>query len=194
MKPALFDADTVAETLVTQEIALTPTEPVKVAEDMPDVLVTGDAGPATSVYLFTLYSEEAKRWVGEHVNIPSELWWDSNSFGVKHRYSEYTDRYQALGIPYPDLATMCRGQCEGTGVVPVYMSKGDSRPDNGCREQDETDPEMIRRWEMMETEEAADDGWHFVVCPRCEGAGKEPTDVDDLVQGMQATGLDVVVV
>jgi hypothetical protein len=32
---------------------------------------------------------------------------------------EFTDRYKALGIPYPDPATMCKGQCEGTGFVPI---------------------------------------------------------------------------
>jgi len=26
----------------------------------------------------------------------------------------YVDRYTALGIPYPDPATVCHGQCEGT--------------------------------------------------------------------------------
>jgi hypothetical protein len=32
---------------------------------------------------------------------------------------EFTDRYKALGIPYPNVDTMCKGQCEGTGWVPV---------------------------------------------------------------------------
>lgn len=31
---------------------------------------------------------------------------------------EFTDRYQALGIPYPDPATVCKGQCDGCGVYP----------------------------------------------------------------------------
>ena len=35
--------------------------------------------------------------------------------------SEYafTDRYQAMGMEYPDPETMCHGLCEGTGFVPV---------------------------------------------------------------------------
>ncbi len=32
---------------------------------------------------------------------------------------EWSDRYQALGMPYPDPKTVCRGQCEGTGFVPT---------------------------------------------------------------------------
>lgn len=31
----------------------------------------------------------------------------------------FTDRYDAMGLPSPSLYTMCHGQCEGTGVVPV---------------------------------------------------------------------------
>lgn len=66
------------------------------------------------------------------------------------------DRYDALGIPRPDPATMCKGPCEGTGVVPISR--------------DETDPELRRRWDVAEQENPADDGWHFVVCPACEGS------------------------
>jgi DnaJ-class molecular chaperone len=38
---------------------------------------------------------------------------------------EITDRYRALGIPYPDPETMCKGQCEGTGVVPTEDEHGE---------------------------------------------------------------------
>ena len=31
---------------------------------------------------------------------------------------EWSDRYKALGIPYPDPKTVCKGQCEGLGFVP----------------------------------------------------------------------------
>lgn len=71
---------------------------------------------------------------------------------------EFTDRYQALGIPYPDPDTMCKGDCEGTGVVPV---KGD----------DLLDPRYRKAWDEAEAKEHADDGWHFVQCPECEGTG-----------------------
>ncbi len=71
---------------------------------------------------------------------------------------EYTDRYEALGIPYPDPATMCKGQCEGTGVVPI--------------KHDETDPTYRKLWQEAEDKNPADDGWHFVKCPDCGGTGK----------------------
>lgn len=32
--------------------------------------------------------------------------------------SDLTDRYKALGIAYPDQATMCKGQCDGVGWYP----------------------------------------------------------------------------
>ena len=32
---------------------------------------------------------------------------------------EFSDRYRALGVPYPDPDTVCKGQCEGLGVYPV---------------------------------------------------------------------------
>jgi hypothetical protein len=33
---------------------------------------------------------------------------------------EFTDRYSALGLPYPNAETVCNGQCEGLGVYPTY--------------------------------------------------------------------------
>lgn len=69
---------------------------------------------------------------------------------------KFIDRYTALGIDHPDVETMCQGPCEGTGIVPVQG--------------DDDDPELLRRWRAMESENPADDGWHFVVCPACEGS------------------------
>lgn len=87
---------------------------------------------------------------------------------------EFTDRYQALGLPYPDPLTMCQGQCEGTGMVPVYMRKGDER--SQVHGPDETDPGLIALWEKAEEVNIALDGWHFVVCPDCNGTGKRVSD------------------
>ena len=72
--------------------------------------------------------------------------------------TEFTDRYKALGIPYPDPATMCQGQCAGTGVVPI----------NG---EDMSEP-WRTLWLQAEKENPADDGYHFVKCPDCNGRGK----------------------
>ncbi len=73
---------------------------------------------------------------------------------------EYTDRYEALGIPKPDPATVCKGRCEGTGWVPVGR--------------DETDPILGELWKAAEAEHHEDDGTHFVKCPACGGTGKRP--------------------
>ncbi len=71
---------------------------------------------------------------------------------------EFTDRYKALGIPYPDPATVCHGLCEGTGVVPIHR--------------DDTDPVFKKLWLEAEAKQHEDDGWHFVTCPACNGTGK----------------------
>jgi hypothetical protein len=74
---------------------------------------------------------------------------------------EFTDRYQALGIPRPNPKTVCKGGCEGTGWIPVKA--GDKRMTT----------EMRRRWIEAEKESPSDDGWHFIKCPTCEGTGKK---------------------
>ena len=71
---------------------------------------------------------------------------------------EITDRYQALGIPYPDPETMCHGQCEGIGFVPIQADCEDER--------------YRQRWVEAEQMQPTDDGWHFVKCVDCEGSGK----------------------
>jgi len=75
---------------------------------------------------------------------------------------EFTDRYRALGIDYPDPKAMCKGQCEGTGWVPTDKDK----------------PGTIWRklWEEAEAKCPSDDGYHFVKCPDCNGTGLDPTE------------------
>jgi len=72
---------------------------------------------------------------------------------------EFTDRYQALGIPYPDPDTMCPGDCEGTGWVPINAN--------------ETEEIYRALWLEAEQKAPSDDGWHFVKCPDCSGTGKK---------------------
>ena len=75
---------------------------------------------------------------------------------------EFTDRYQALGIPYPNVETICKGQCEGTGFVPIAKS--------------ETKEPFKSLWLKKEKEKPSKDGWHFVKCPDCNGTGLEPKE------------------
>ena len=74
---------------------------------------------------------------------------------------EFTDRYDALNIPPPNPKTMCKGQCEGTGWVPLQ--------ENG--------PDEHFRLLWKRAHAAAGDGhecggWHFIKCPDCAGTGK----------------------
>jgi len=86
---------------------------------------------------------------------------------------EITDRYQALGISYPDPETVCQGQCEGTGCVPVYVSRGDRRKGaTHSRPDDETDKALRALWFAADEKDRSKDGWHFVECPDCGGTGK----------------------
>lgn len=79
----------------------------------------------------------------------------------------FTDRYQALGVPYPDSETMCAGSCEGMGV---YPQRGD----------DPTITEAERElWSAAhntpnahEFDNGECDGYHFIKCPDCGGTGK----------------------
>jgi hypothetical protein len=71
---------------------------------------------------------------------------------------EFTDRYKALGIPYPDPKTVCLGYCEGTGWVPIS--------------EDVQEPKFRKLWLEAERKKPSDDGWHFVKCPDCRGTGR----------------------
>lgn len=84
---------------------------------------------------------------------------------------EITNRYDALGIPLPDPKTMCKGQCEGTGMIPVYAAVTAS----GVYPCIEEDPVLVALWEKAHEEAGIHDcdGWHFVTCPECGGSGKK---------------------
>lgn len=83
---------------------------------------------------------------------------------------EFTDRYKALGIPYPDPKTICEGHCEGTGVIPIF---GKIQTNAKVYPEIETDPILLALWQEMEDANPSTDGWHFVTCPDCGGTGKQ---------------------
>lgn len=91
---------------------------------------------------------------------------------------QFTDRYEALGIERPSLLTVCRGHCEGVGVVPVFIDSPTAaaeRKKQGrtiYQPDDATDPELVALWRAAEAQAPAADGWHFVTCPQCKGTGK----------------------
>ena len=70
---------------------------------------------------------------------------------------EFTDRYDALEIPYPNPDTMCTEDCEGTGWVPLHKN--------------DDDPKYAGMWNAAEKIKPSDDDWHFVKCPCCGGSG-----------------------
>ena len=94
----------------------------------------------------------------------------------KEQVIEITDRYKALGIPYPDVKTMCKGQCEGTGYIPHLRHLGGF---DGLKtlatEQDAVFDEL---WDEAHNKHTGTqegdlcDGWHFIKCPDCKGTGK----------------------
>jgi len=102
---------------------------------------------------------------------------------------EFTDRYQALGIPYPDSETMCKGQCEGIGWVPIHFSETEEPWRSLWIQAEERQREEIRKGKLRPSYlfllrhharrskigrviTDLDDGYHFVKCPDCNGTGK----------------------
>jgi hypothetical protein len=95
------------------------------------------------------------------------------------------DRYQALGIPYPNAKTMCLGQCEGTGIIPIHGK--DWKDPSGKKDQiavrvgsSSEDADYQKLWQEAEDKEPTDDGWHFVKCLDCGGTGKRKTAEESL--------------
>lgn len=92
---------------------------------------------------------------------------------------EFTDRYQALGIAYPDAGTVCEGHCEGTGWVPVREDDEDPQFAALWRKAHSRAHTFQRRaWNAIKFHDPGAltrpcDGWHFVQCPDCEGTGKK---------------------
>lgn len=92
---------------------------------------------------------------------------------------QFVDRYDALGIKKPDPQRMCKGNCEGTGYVPVNNPEFKFPEDDKthCYPTDKTplEPAILALWQAAEVENPTDDGWHFIECPDCNGTGEIET-------------------
>lgn len=82
----------------------------------------------------------------------------------ERRHVDFSTRYGDMGAAMPDPETMCHGECEGTGWVPV-TADGDER--------------YAEAWAEAEAITPTDDGWHFVKCLDCGGTGLAPVKEDD---------------
>ncbi len=68
------------------------------------------------------------------------------------------------------MSELCDGQCNGTGVIPVYVrQKIDETEGLWC--DSEGDEELIALWLQQEYLKPSTDGWHWVKCPTCKGTG-----------------------
>ena len=109
---------------------------------------------------------------------------------------EFTSRYEALGIPFPDPETMCHGQCEGIGFYPyspdVAFMEGDGATTLENELWDQAHAEACnplgrlrtllkhREWwywrsvlrDVKRHGLWGCDGYHFIQCPTCKGTGK----------------------
>ena len=94
---------------------------------------------------------------------------------------EFTDRYKALGIPYPDPETICKGECEGIGWIPVLGKIAKRKGSVIVALGNESDLRLMTLWQQAHDSgnfvqrfihRFRCDGWHFVKCPDCNGTGK----------------------
>jgi hypothetical protein len=77
---------------------------------------------------------------------------------VMSKLFEFHSRYGARNLPDPH--TMCKGQCEGLGLVPIHK--------------DDDEEPWHTLWLAAEKENPniPGDDYHFVECPDCNGTGR----------------------
>lgn len=99
---------------------------------------------------------------------------------------EFTDRYEALGMPYPEPETMCQGDCEGTGAYPLAGPCPEAGRETSLWEEAHQACSIGGRARSFFTGKSGRyglfkdlrwafrrcDGWHFVKCPACDGTGR----------------------
>lgn len=85
-----------------------------------------------------------------------------------------TDRYKVDGAPYPDKKTRCP-ECEGMGHSPFYMSEFDKKAELDYNMEPFSEP-YFRMYLKVEVEHSSGEGWHYLKCIECKGAGKRASD------------------
>lgn len=83
-----------------------------------------------------------------------------------------SDRSEIIGVVDGEI---CKGQCEGSGVISVYVhteQRQMSKDPSFVHPESETDATLIKLWHKLEKEGHSPNGWHFVECPECGGSGK----------------------
>lgn len=105
---------------------------------------------------------------------------------------EFTSRYDAIG-GLPNPATMCPGECEGMGFVPVEITDTDEPWATLWREAHAKEctfrgimrelwrhrewwywRSVLRGCWQLKAWVMCDDGWHAVTCPTCNGTRLRP--------------------
>ena len=85
---------------------------------------------------------------------------------IKKIKIEFTDRYQATGIPYPD-ENSC-DKCEGMGV---YPEKKETLNEEACKSP--TGRLLIIGQKEKDGSPCKEDDYVFVQCPFCNGSRKK---------------------
>lgn len=80
---------------------------------------------------------------------------------------EFSDRYSATGIPYPDESSC--DKCEGMGLFPCQATELNEL---ACGTEDGTI--IIIGQKGQDGSPMPNDGWLFVRCPVCKGSRKSP--------------------
>ena len=93
---------------------------------------------------------------------------------IKKIKIEFTDRYQATGIPYPD-ENSC-DKCEGMGV---YPEKKETLNEEACKSP--TGRLLIIGQKEKDGSPCKEDDYVFVQCPFCNGSRKKTKQLRDKI-------------
>lgn len=101
------------------------------------------------------------------------------------------DRYEGI-MPYPNLDTVCKGDCDGMGLVPIKKDKAYGEYKQRWVTAHNHNHKLVPRlqavwavlkvkcyrgaWDALIETKSQCDGWHFVPCLACNGTGRRNDD------------------